>query len=768
MTTQLLLHELNPRQREAVEHIDGPLLVLSGAGSGKTRVITYRLAHLVLHHGVSPSRILAVTFTNKAAQEMKERIGRLIGREPQGLWVGTFHALSLRMLRRHAALLGFPSDFPVYDASDQWSLFRECVRELNINEDLYPVQTIGNRISRLKNQLITPEIYAGHAQKFGVEEKVLQVYTLYQKKLARTAMDFDDLLMKSVQLLEDYPEVLAAYQEQFQYILVDEYQDTNPVQYRWIQLLASARRNLCVVGDDDQGIYRFRGADIRNILSFERDYPDAKVVTLDQNYRSTQRILDVAGAVVHRNIGRRDKRLWTENPQGEAITYYRAKDERGEAVYACRTLQDLSRRGRALADFCILYRVNAQSRVLEETLRNLGIPYLLVGGVRFYERREVKDVLAYLRVIQNPDDPLSLRRIINAPPRGIGTTTVERLEEFAKTRGVSLYRAIQEAGDAGVFNQGVLSRLKTFRELIEGLREAASGLSPAPLVEKVLEATGYSKMLQVEADADGPRSDAQGRLENVKELITAARSFEERNPDRGFRDFLDEASLFQHETGRDREGASSTGWVTLMTLHSAKGLEFPVVFIAGFEDGLLPHIRARHDDEELAEERRLCYVGITRAKEKLYLLSAVNRHLYGTNQYNPESRFLREVQGEGLETVSWDQYGDQRGDQSGDSGGAAAGSDRWEGHILIDKNTGDRDNTLSRMLSAPMRERAGVSVSGSASRAWSSGSRVRHPLWGVGIVKGSEGDGDDAKLTVRFDTVGMKKLAVRYAKLERV
>ena len=634
-----------------MEYTEGPLLVLAGAGSGKTRVITFRIAHLIYNQGIFPGNILAVTFTNKAAEEMKGRILKLCKsaqnsdsrtetrNHMDGIWIGTFHSICLRLLRRHCQVLGFRNDFTIYDKSDQMGLVKECVRELNINEDMYSASSISSRISFLKGRMITPDEFSRSSRGFGIDDKVLKVYSLYQDKLvSNNAMDFDDLIVRCIDLFEKESEILSRYQDKFRYILVDEYQDTNPSQYRLLNLFADKHKNICAVGDDDQSIYRFRGAEIQNILNFEKDYPSAMVIKLEQNYRSTGSILNLAGQLIEKNSGRREKRLWTENPGGEPVVYNRVDDERGEAKYIVNSIRSMMRDGRTPAHFAVLYRTNAQSRVIEEGLRDSGIPYIIVGGIKFYERREVKDIIAYIRLALRADDDFSLRRIINVPQRGIGKITLKSINKLSVDYRISLYEA---AIKMSVENP----RLGKFIELIEGLRLLVNVLSPSGFVKKVFELTGYTEALKKDDNADD-------RIENIFELLGAVKKYEEKIPDGGLRGFLDEVSLLSDIDEHINLGASQTkeekGYgarnsVSLMTLHSAKGLEFPVVFITGLEDGILPHVRSLDREDDIEEERRLCYVGVTRAMERLYLTAALNRSLFGQSQTMRESRFLRDI-----------------------------------------------------------------------------------------------------------------------------
>jgi len=719
-----LLSALNPLQRQAVEYTEGPLLILAGAGSGKTRVITHRIACLVYHRGVSPGHILAVTFTNKASEEMKARIFKLRDAEcgmqkMEGLWTGTFHSICLRFLRMHSQVIGYRKDFSVYDKADQLGLVKECTKELNISDDRYPASAIARQISFLKGRLTTPAEFSQRAQGFGIEDKVLKVYRLYQDKLASNhAMDFDDLIMRCIELFEKDSEVLGRYQERFKYILVDEYQDTNPSQYKLIRLLSNRHRNLCVVGDDDQSIYRFRGAELQNILGFESDYPDAMVIRLEQNYRSTGSILNAAGRLIEKNIGRKQKKLWTENPAGEPVVYHRVSDERGEAAYVLNCIRSMMKSGRDPGHFAILYRTNAQSRAIEEALREAAVPYTIIGGIRFYERKEVKDILAYIRISLMPEDNVTLRRIINVPHRGIGSVTLKALEEFSKTRGSSLYQ--------GAVNMSPESpKLEGFVSLIEKLRILVRELPPSEFVKRIFETTGYVEALK--RDEEG-----EERIENVMELMGAAKRYEERMPEMGIEGFMDEVSLLSDEdishinSQTLARKTNAAKMVSLMTLHSAKGLEFPVVFITGLEDGILPHVRAFESEEEVEEERRLCYVGITRARERLYLTSAMVRNLFGQSQSRRESRFFREI--------------------------------KEDSKIRVEIGEPDMYNNRHNNVHNPMQC--------DDDRPLKKGDRVRHSQWGEGVIQSSEGRGDQEKVVVRFYSIGPKTLAVKYARLE--
>ena len=751
-----LLDGLNPEQREAVLHVAGPMLVLAGAGSGKTRVIVHRIVHLIRVAGVHPASILAVTFTNKAAAEMKERVHRLLP-SARGLFLCTFHSACLRILRAHIHHLGYKNDFAVYDAADAVTLVKSCLEALSINSDLYPPKGIAARISGLKNRLTSPASFAEGAQRFGPDAALARVYPLYQEKLQRlNAVDFDDLIGLTIRLLSSQPALLAHYHERFSYILIDEYQDTNAAQYRLIRLLTSPARNLCVVGDDDQSIYAFRGADVGNILEFERDFPDAKVVTLNQNYRSTRAILSAAASVIKKNDRRKPKELWTQNDAGDPVVWQRVPNEEAEGKWIADTITRLRRAdGRPPSDFCILYRTNAQSRVIEEALRTAQIPYVIVGGLRFYDRKEIKDLLAYLRLIARPDDDFSLRRVINLPTRGIGAATVDRLAELATQRGLSLHEVIAgliaPVGETDGLTLQVRLRVRAFYELLQGLREVAeTAAGIGEIIRRLMVLIDYPAHLKKEAPAD-----VEGRMENVMEFIAAADQFDplldlpegppvaadgNRLPAlSGLSAFLDHAAL--RASSDDPTGRG----VTLMTLHAAKGLEFPVVFLVGMEDGLFPHTRALTEPAEMEEERRLCYVGITRARARLFLISADERKLHGAVHFNPPSRFIREWQGDAAPGRS--PYPVSSMASRHRPPATARRSDVVDAPEVFDTQTGPSDS-------------AGLFI-------YPPGTTVRHPHFGVGRVQRYEGSGEGLKVSVVFAD-GARKLSVKYAKLERV
>src|SRR5918993_1789509 len=698
----VLLESLNPTQLDAVEHTEGPLLILAGAGSGKTRVLTHRVAYLLDQGLAAPEEVLAITFTNKAAREMKDRVALLVGPDSRKMWVSTFHAFCARILRVHAEKLGYKREFTIYDGADQVRLVKRCIVELGKDPKRFNPRSFQAQISAAKNVLMTPDDYLRSTEGY-IAENVAEVYDLYQKRLyENNAMDFDDLIMQTVALLEIFPEVRERYQRRFKYIHVDEYQDTNHAQYRLVNVLAAAHRNLCVVGDDDQSVYSFRGADIRNILDFERDYPEAKVVKLEQNYRSTQTILDAANAVVANNASRKAKELWTAGEEGERIRQFTAADDYAEARFVVSEVLRLADSGASLKDIAVFYRTNAQSRTLEDVLVREGVPYQIVGGVRFYERAEIKDVMAYLSVISNENDSVSLERIVNVPKRGLGATSVARLSEYAQRNGISLYKTLAEADEAGLTGKA-LRACSQVRGLFEGWRVAAREVPPSEMVEAVLDESGYKAELESENTVE-----AESRLENLAELVNAAAEYERVVPEATLDGFLQEQALFS-----EADKLTGDGRVTLMTLHNAKGLEFGHVFIVGMEEGTFPHARSM-DEQNLEEERRLAYVGITRAKKTLTLSYARVRSTYGEREYQMPSRFLSEIP---------EKF--KAGSVPGFSSRGAAGRGGW-GSALPRRG-----------------ERLEEAVVGAA---FSAGERVRHAKFGVGEVV----EAQDGKVVVRF------------------
>ncbi len=703
------------------------MLVVAGAGSGKTRVLTYRVAHLIRDLGVSPFGILAITFTNKAADEMKDRVGRLVGGVARGMWVSTFHSACVRILRRDASMLGYKSQFTIYDEIDSRRLVEWCVRDLDLDPKRFPPKGIRAAISNAKNELIDFESFAARDNGF-YHEKVADVYRLYQQRLLEaSAMDFDDLLMVTVELFGAFPQVLEHYQDRFRYVLVDEYQDTNHAQYRLVQMLAARHRNLCVVGDSDQSIYAFRGADIRNILEFERDYPDATVIVLDRNYRSTQTILDAANAVISNNPGRKPKHLWTDLGEGAPITVYRAEDEHDEAAFIAERIEDLAEEGLTRADAAVFYRTHAQSRVIEEVFVRYGVPYQVIGGPKFYDRREIKDVMAYLKAMVNPADTVAVKRIINVPKRGIGDTSVGHLDRMAEAEGITFYEAVQRADKNPRLAGRAANAMGEFVAVLN-LLVAAADDGPRAALQAILDDTGYIAELEREGTIE-----ALSRVENLRELLSVATEFEERGPATDLGDeswdemsgmrrlekFLESTALVS-----DVDALQSSGLVTLMTLHNAKGLEFPVIFLVGLEEGVFPHMRSLGDPAELEEERRLAYVGLTRAKRRLFLSHATTRNLFGATNFNSPSRFLDEIP-----------------------------------DTLIDRADPRPRRHERESATAPPATLSGAEVG--------RGDRIRHRQWGLGTVVQVNGAGDRTEAVVRFDEAGEKRLLLAWAPLER-
>jgi len=630
------LEMLNPEQKDAVLHTEGPLLILAGAGSGKTRVLTHRIAYMIEENGVNPWNILAITFTNKAAKEMRARVGDLIG-STKDMWICTFHAACARILRKDIERLSdYKKNFVIFDTKDQEAVVKECLKELNLNEKNFPFKSVSATISNAKNMLEDPARFAQKSMQDIRLRKMSDIYTLYQKKLKKNnALDFDDILFKTVELLANNPDILEYYQNKFKYILIDEYQDTNYCQYKLVSFLARKHKNLCVVGDDDQSIYSWRGADIGNILNFEKDFPSAKVIKLEQNYRSTQTILDAANAVIKNNFGRKSKKLWTENEVGGSILFYNALDEWGEANFIASEIKRMEvTNGKKLNEFSVLYRTNAQSRVIEEAFMSSGIPYKIIGGFKFYDRKEVKDVIGYLRLIQNPYEDISLKRVINIPKRGIGNTSLAAIENYARASNDSLFGALMEVDSISGLSKKAVSNIKEFVKLISGLMAAAEVKMPSEVLRELLDKSGYIDSLQKEGDED-----SLTRVENIRELLSATMDFEGKNPEANLQQFLEQMALMSDLDNLENEVEA----VVLMTLHSAKGLEYPVVFMSGMEEGVFPSSRSYFEEHQMEEERRLMYVGITRARECLYLTSAFERTLYGNTTYNIASQFIKEI-----------------------------------------------------------------------------------------------------------------------------
>jgi DNA helicase-2/ATP-dependent DNA helicase PcrA len=826
-----LLSGLNKEQKEAVLHNEGPLLILAGAGSGKTRVLTHRIAYLIEQHGVFPSNILAITFTNKAAREMRERIAGLIGDLSNDMWVGTFHSICIRMLRRDIEKLGYDRSFVIYDTQDQQVVVKECLKELSINEKNFPPKSVLETIGKQKDELID----AAHFEKLYASDfrmgKIAKIYKLYEKKLkANNALDFDDIIMNTIKLFDQYPEVLNYYQRKFRYVLVDEYQDTNTAQYMLVRKLSQSHENLCVVGDDDQSIYGWRGANIRNILDFEKDFKHCCTIKLEQNYRSTQNILDAANRVIGNNTGRKRKSLWTQNKGGSKIIVCENENEHEEALYAAREVQRLiSDENRKFKDFAVLYRINAQSRVLEEMFMREGIPYKIVGGQKFYDRKEIKDIIAYMRLVQNPGDNVSLKRIINVPKRGIGDATVAVAEELSYESGVSLFSVISNAEECPPLKRAS-QKLGNFSLMINKFRTMKESMTVSELLETVVEDTGILREYELENTVE-----AQSRIENIKEFKSVALEFEKQSEDKSLEEFMAHISLVSDLDNLEED----QDYVVLMTMHSAKGLEFPVVFIPGMEEGVFPGYRAiTEGPDQLEEERRLCYVGITRAREKLYLSNARFRTLFGNSSYNRPSRFLAEIPEELVEypfkqekssygqkdTFSWGKgqaFGSTQPRSSAQSSGftqssgsaQSTGSSRNQfapgapkmtasGSSNISAGSGSLKDLLnsnlvtrgfggntaggnafgsgSKMSSVGDTAKKytgngfGSTSAGAANRAaasaceFSVGDKVEHKKFGRGTISKTTPDNDDQVLEIQFEGAGMKRLMASMANLKRL
>ena len=743
-----LLDQLNPQQREAVEATEGPLLILAGAGSGKTRVITYRIAYLVEYRGVPPENVLAVTFTNKAADEMRSRVERLV-RLP-GLaqpWISTFHSFCVRVLRRDGERIGLPRDFSIYDEDDQLRVVKACLRQLGLTKRELQARAVLSRISHAKNHGRKPEDFYLSATD-PMSERIAQVYDLYEKELRKAhAVDFDDLLLFAVRLLQENADVALRYNERYPYILVDEYQDTNRAQYELVRLLTQTQQNLCVVGDEDQSIYSWRGADIRNIVEFEKDYPQARIIRLEQNYRSTQSILDAASAVVANNRYRKGKTLWTARQGGPKVGSYEAFDGENESLFVA---DWLARRQEPDERAAILYRTNAQSRLYEESLRRYGLKYNVVGAISFYERAEVKDLLAYLKAALNLADSVSLLRILNSPPRGIGETTAQKIEEIALEANLSFWDALGQALEHKLLPARTLAAIQAFRELMEDLHGMAAEGSVSAILKKVLENTRYIESLEEEGTPE-----AEGRIENIQELLNAAADSYERGET--LSQFLDHAALVS-----DADNYDENARITLMTLHSAKGLEFPVVFLVGMEEGLLPHSRSLMDPQALEEERRLCYVGMTRAQNVLILTRALARRHYASQmeEGSRASRFLREVPPALLEDLS-----ERRGVRQEQQGERHYEYEPVEDEEAARVTSVENAQRFFGMPGARPEPRIRKPLTGAG---LAPGNRVKHPKFGYGTVLRSEGKGEETKLTISFPGFGMKKLMAKYADLERV
>jgi len=742
-----LLTGLNPVQHEAVTHSEGPLLIIAGAGSGKTRVLTHRIAYLLEYEKVSPFEILAITFTNKAADEMKSRVAELIGPVAEKMWVSTFHSACVRILRRDAGRLGFPSSFTIYDQSDAVRLCGYVIRDLGLDAKKFPARTVHSTISSAKNEGLAAEEFLTKAGSI-FDRKIAEIFSEYQARLLKAgAMDFDDLLVNTVRLLREFPDVLTAYQQRFRHILIDEYQDTNHVQNEMVLLLAAEHRNVCVVGDADQSVYKFRGADMRNILEFENAFEDVTVLLLEQNYRSTQNILDAANAVIDNNLSRRPKELWTDRGNGEAIVRYFADDEGDEGQWIANQLLHLHDSGYRWGDCAIFYRTNAQSRVIEDCLLRVGIPYKVVGGTRFYDRREIKDALAYLKVVVNPADEVSVKRVLNVPKRGIGDSSVGRLDLYARAHDLNFFATLSAAAEAGVTGKA-LKGIKEFLQLIADLEPFIES-GPAMVLEEAMQRSGYIAELETEHSVE-----ADGRIENIAELIGAAREYGSVD------EFLEQVSLVADTDDLDDDDSS----IVLMTLHSSKGLEFPCVFLIGLEDGIFPHMRSLNDPSELEEERRLAYVGITRARERLHLSHAWCRTMFGSTQYNPPSRFLAEIPEQLVTTIQ----GERRTAPTRSSGWGGSTPSMWGGS----RRANDDDDWSGSVIGGRRSDESTLAPpppqkSGADRLDLKVGDDVLHDKFGDGVIIAMEGNGEKATATVNFPGVGQKQLLLAWAPLKK-
>ena len=718
---------LNPQQKKAVETINGPLLVLAGAGSGKTKVLTHRIANLI-YKGVTPWSILAITFTNKAAREMKERVVNLVGGQAEDIWISTFHSMCVRILRKDIHRLDYSSNFTILDSGDQLTVVKQIMKELNIDTKKIEPKAILASISQAKNELKTVEQYGRLAGDY-FSKQVLTIYEKYQARLkANQSVDFDDIIMLTVQLFQKVPEVLQFYQRKFHYVHIDEYQDTNRAQYILVQMLADFHKNIFVVGDTDQSIYKWRGADIQNILNFEEDYPNAKLIKLEQNYRSTKNILHAANAVIDNNTQRKAKNLWTENPEGNKLTLYESANEHDEAYFIAKIVQEGMDKGRTYQDFAVLYRTNAQTRVIEEVFIKSNIPYKIVGGTKFYDRKEIKDILAYLRLIVNPDDDLSLRRVINVPKRGIGATTIDKIAEYATSQGTSMFRAIEVVDFIGIAAK-TANKISEFADMIRQLNQMSEYLGVTELTEMVLQRTQYREELKKENTLE-----AESRIENIDELLSVTMEFENQNEDKSLIAFLTDLALVADIDTLDDENNEVQVGVTFMTLHSAKGLEFPVVFLAGLEEGIFPHSRSLFEEDEMEEERRLAYVGITRAEQELYLTHAQSRVLFGKVQANAPSRFIKEIPEE----------------------------------LILDLQKEEKKHR-QQIMQTQKKTIYDMQKRPEPRGDWKVGDKAKHGKWGIGVVVQAKGSEDDLELQIAFpNPVGIKKLLARFAPIEKV
>ncbi|MBM7676095.1 DNA helicase PcrA [Gracilibacillus alcaliphilus] len=742
-TMRDLLKGLNDKQQEAVKHTEGPLLIMAGAGSGKTRVLTHRIAYLLDEKEVSPRTVLAITFTNKAAREMKERVIDLVGPEADYMWISTFHSMCVRILRRDIDRIGYSSNFTILDSADQLTVIKNILKDKNIDAKKFDPRAMLGSISSAKNELVTPEKFAESVDDF-YKRQVSEVYTEYQKRLRKNqSLDFDDLIMQTIHLFQRVPEVLEYYQRRFQYIHVDEYQDTNHAQYFLVKQLASRFQNLCVVGDSDQSIYAWRGADISNILSFEKDYPSAYVVLLEQNYRSTKSILQAANEVIKHNSERKPKKLWTDNDEGSKIQYFRASNEQEEGLFVAERIENLIKDKYKYQDVAVLYRTNAQSRAIEETFMKAAIPYQMVGGTKFYDRREIKDLLAYLRLIVNPDDDISFARVVNVPKRGIGKTTMDKLIAYAQLNDISLYTAVQEVDFVGLSAKAAKG-LMEFGQMIKNWEQQQEFLTATDMVEEVIGSTGYEEMLLNERSIE-----AQTRLENIEEFKTVTKHFEETAEEKTLVNFLTDLALVS-DIDQMNDDPTAEDSVTMMTLHAAKGLEFPVVFLIGMEESIFPHSRSLMDEVQMQEERRLAYVGITRAEEILHVSNAFMRTLYGRTNMNPISRFIDEIPDElieGKEQVVRESFAPK------------------QSRIQL------QDQDLPFEQPRPKRQaiRNVNQTTGGDQQGWQVGDKANHKKWGQGTIVRVGGTDDAMELDIAFPApIGIKRLLAKFAPITKV
>jgi len=770
---QELIEGLNNKQKEAVLQTEGPCLVIAGAGSGKTKVLTHKIAYLIAEKHVTPWNILAITFTNKAANEMKERIEKLVGDVAKDIWMGTFHSICVRILRKYIDRIGFDSSFIIFDTSDQRTLIKECLKALNIDDKMFTDRSVLAEISNAKNEMLEPASYLAKYTGDFRREKIGEIYSMYQRRLKENnAIDFDDIINFTIRILTENPDALEYYTEKFNYVLVDEYQDTNKAQFTLVTILASRYGNITVVGDNDQGIYSFRGADISNILNFEKDFPGTKIIKLEQNYRCTGNILKTANAVIKNNEAKYEKKLWTENEEGSLPSIYQGEDEYDEARYIVEQIHHLKREEYLdYNNYAILYRMNSQSRAIEDILRREDIPYKIIGGLKFYERKEIKDTIAYLRLIANTADNLSLKRIINEPKRGIGKTSIDQIEQIAQENGISMYEVIKHADQYGL--NRVYANAKEFIECIEEMRNQKEELEISELIKQVLNKSGYTKALELENTIE-----AESRLQNIEELLTVAIEFEEELAENSLNDFLESITLSSDIDNLEEAEES----VTLMTLHSAKGLEFPVVFLVGMEEGIFPGYKSIGEPQELEEERRLFYVGITRAKQNLYLTCAKHRTIFGSTSYNAISRFIKEIPQDLLE--GFDEIEPKKEETFADSNYGWSYGTNFAGKVKTYRFEEPSKQAVASSISTS-KAKNGENVTGFAFRtaesflnnlnkpkgevditAYKAGMRIYHKKFGEGTINTIEQEGEDAKVDINFDKAGHKRLMAKYAGLE--